>query len=93
MSVALLILLGLKPRWFVGIVNAALFFILVEVLSATVIDGGLIALQMVILFGLLAVVGALIALSVRAAFRWLGAYAATLVLAVILPNWIEPLHV
>jgi adenylate cyclase len=48
--------------------------------------------DMIILFGVLAVIGALIALSVRAAFAWLLAYAATLVLAVILPNWIEPLH-
>lgn len=40
MSVALLILLGLKPRWFVGIVNAALFddYESASVLSADVVD-------------------------------------------------------
>jgi guanylate cyclase len=91
-SVVLLALLGLRHRWFIGIVNAALFFILVEVLSTTVIDGGLVPSEMVILFGLLSVVGALIAVSIKAAFGWFLAFVGTLVLAVVLPNRIEPLH-
>jgi guanylate cyclase len=91
-SVVLLALLGLRHRWFIGIVNAALFFILVEVLSGTVIDGGLVPSDMVILFGLLSVVGALIAVSIKAAFGWFLAFVGTLVLAVVLPNRIEPLH-
>lgn len=91
-SVVLLALLRLRHRWFIGIVNAALFFILVEVLSGTVIDGGLVPSEMVILFGLLSVVGALIALSIKAAFGWFLAFVGTLVLAVVLPNRIEPLH-
>ena len=92
MSVVLLGVLRLKPGWFVGIVNAALFFVFVEVLAATVIDGGIFQADLVILFGLLAVLGALIVLSVRAAFGWFLGYTVTLVLAVVLPNWIEPLH-
>ena len=67
-SVFSLGLLRLKPHWFDWIVNAALFFILVEVLAATVILGGLVPSEIVILFGLLAVLGALIVLSIRAAF-------------------------
>ncbi|MDH3426378.1 MAG: adenylate/guanylate cyclase domain-containing protein, partial [Acidimicrobiia bacterium] len=91
-SVVALGALRIKPDWFVGIVNVMLFFQLVEVLAATVIDGGLVPSELVILFGLLSVLGALIVLSVRAAFGWLLAYGVTLVLAVVLPNWIEPLH-
>jgi guanylate cyclase len=93
MSVVLLVVLRFKPGWFVGIANTALFFVLVEVLVATLIDGGLVQSEMVILFGLLAVVGALIVLSVRAAFLWLLAYLVTLFLAVVLPNRIDPLRV
>jgi len=74
-------------------VNIGLFFIYVEVLAATVIDGGLIPSDAVVLFGLLAVLGALIVLSVRAAFGWFLGYGITLVLAVTLPKSIEPLHV
>jgi adenylate cyclase len=91
-SVISLVLLGLRPRWFTGIVKAALFFILVEVLAATVIDGGLVPSEMVILFGLLSVVGALIVLSLKGALGWFLAFVGTLVLAVFLPTWIRPLH-
>jgi adenylate cyclase len=93
MSVVLLGLLRLKPGWFVGIVNAALLFLLVEVLAATVISGGIVQGELVILFGLVGVLGALIVLSVRAALWWFLGYTVTLVLAVVLPNWIEPLHI
>lgn len=91
-SVLCLILLGLRPRWFMGIVNAALFFILIEVLSATVIDGGLVPSEMVILFGLLSVVGALMVLGIKGGFGWFLAFVGTIVLAVLLPARIQPLH-
>jgi adenylate cyclase len=93
MSVVLLGVLRLKPGWFIGIVNASLLFLLVENLAATVIDGGIVRSDLVILFGLLAVLGALIVLSVRAALWWLLGYTVTLVLAVVLPERIEPLQV
>ena len=93
MSVVLLGVLRLKPGWIIGIVNAALLFLLVEVLAATIIDGGIYKADLVILFGLVAVIGALIVLNVRSAFGWLLAYGVTLVLAVVLPERIEPLHV
>ena len=41
---------------------------LVEVLAQTIILGGLVPSSLVILFGILAVLGALIVLSVKAAF-------------------------
>ncbi|MFV1961123.1 MAG: hypothetical protein ACC658_04750 [Acidimicrobiia bacterium] len=93
MSVVLLGVLRLKPGWFIGIVNVSLLFLLVENLAATAIDGGIVRSDLVILFGLLAVLGALIVLSVRAALWWLLGYTVTLVLAVALPEQIEPLQV
>jgi adenylate cyclase len=92
-SVLLLGVLALRPRWFVGLVNVALFLILVEVLAQTVVLGGLVQSELVILFGLLAVIGALIVLPLRAAFGWFLAYLATLFLAVVLPELIEPIYV
>ena len=94
-SLASLLLLGvlaLKPHRFVGIVDVALFLILMEVLAQTIVLGGLVPSDLVILFGLLAVIGALIVRRVRAAFLWFLAYVATLVLAVVLPEVIEPVH-
>jgi len=91
-SVAALGALAVKPDWFVWIVNAALLAVLIEVLAATVILGGLVPSEMVILFGLLAVLGSLIVLSVRAAFGWFLGFVLTLVLAVALPLRIDPVH-
>jgi guanylate cyclase len=90
LSLAFLVLLGFNPHWFLWIVNAVLFGILVEVLAATVLYGGVVESDAVILFGLLAVIGALIVLSTRAAFAWFVAYGVTLVLGVALPERIEP---
>jgi hypothetical protein len=90
-----LILLGLlwrKPAWFVGIVSAILFIGLAEILAGTIVSGGLVPSEMVILWGVVIVLGALITLSVRAAFLWFVAYAVTLVLAVVLPERISPLE-
>jgi len=88
-SLVLLGILWLKPSWFVGIVNVALLLILVEVLSATVVTGGIVPSELIVLFGMLTVVGALIMLRIRDAFLWLLAYVVTLVLAVVLPERIE----
>ncbi len=92
-SILFLVMLQLRPDWFLWIVNAALFFLLVEVLAATVILGGLVPSEVIVLFGLLAVVGALIVLDLKVAFLWVLAYLFTLLLAVVLPERIEAVHV
>ncbi len=92
-SVLLLGVLALKPDRFLWIVDAALFLILVEVLAGTIILGGLVPSDLVILWGSLVVIGALIVLTTRAALLWFLAYVVTLVLAVVLPERIEPLYV
>ncbi len=91
-SVLLLGVLALKPHRFLWIVDAALFLILIEVLAGTIILGGLVPSDLVILWGSLVVIGALIALPVRAAFLWFLAYGTTVVLAVVLPERIEPMY-
>ena len=88
-GVLLLGVLALKPDRFPWIVDAALFLILVEVLAGTIILGGLVPSDLVILWGSLVVIGALIVLTTRAAFLWFLAYGLTLVLAVVLPEQIE----
>lgn len=75
-----------------AIVSAILFVGLVEILAATVVSGGPVPSQMVILWGVVIVLGALIALSVRAAFLWFLGFGLTLVLAVVLPERIAPLE-
>ena len=91
-SIAALLVLRARPSWFVGVVSATLIVLLLHPLVETVAQGGLVPSGMVILHGTLAVVGALITLSLRAAFWWFLAYLFTVALAVVLPNFIEPSH-
>jgi adenylate cyclase len=92
-SLLLLGALAIKPHRLAGIVHVALFLILVEVLTQTVALGGIVPSDLVVLFGLLAVIGALIVLPLRSAFVWFLAYLVTLALAVVLPERIEPIRV
>ena len=92
-SLLLLGALAIKPHRLAGIVHVALFLILVEVLTQTIALGGMVPSDLVILFGLLAVIGALIVLPLRSAFVWFLAYLVTLALAVVLPERIEPIRV
>jgi guanylate cyclase len=85
--------LRIRPDWFTWIVNAGLFFSLAEVLAATIIAGGLIPSSLVIAFGMIAVVGAVIVFDTWAALAWYLAFLLTLALAVILPGVIPPIHV
>ena len=87
-----LLLLRAKPGWYVGIVNVLLLGLLLENLAATVIVGGLIPSSLLIAFGFVVVVGALIALDNRAGFWWFLAYVVVIVLAVVLPERIEPIY-
>lgn len=90
-GVALLVLRA-RPTWFVGVVSAMLLVLLLDPLVETVVQGGLVPSGMVILHGSLVVVGALITLDVRAAIWWFLAYCVAVVLAAVLPMWIEPTH-
>jgi guanylate cyclase len=85
-----LTVLWLRPRWFIAVVNTLLFFMLAEVLTSTVLLGGLVPSDLVVMFGLIAVVGALIVLSIRMAILWAFGFAITVILAAVLPDHIGP---
>ncbi len=80
-----LLLLRFRPGWFAGIVVAALGVQLVHPLYETVAQGGFVPSGMVIVYGLMAVLGALIVFGVRWARYWFWAYLVTLLLAVLAP--------
>ncbi|MGI9647263.1 MAG: adenylate/guanylate cyclase domain-containing protein [Acidimicrobiia bacterium] len=90
LPVGALLVLRAQPHWFEPIVNILLLSLLLENLVPTVLLGGLVPSALLIVFGLLAVVGALMMLSRRAAFLWLVAYLVAVVLSVVLPEVIDP---
>ena len=91
-SLISLLVLRVRPRWFIPIVQLLLFTQIAEVLVQTVALGGIIPGDGLILFGLLSVIGALIVFSARGAFLWFLAFLGSLVLAVVLPEYIDPLY-
>jgi guanylate cyclase len=87
-----LLLLAVRPRWFVGIVNVLLAASLLENLVPTVMLGGILEADLLIAFSILTVIGALIALDRRAGFLWFLVTLATIILAGLLPEWIDPIY-
>jgi guanylate cyclase len=88
-----LIVLAKRPRWFVGVVNVLLAAVVLENLVPTVMLGGILEAELTIAWTILGVIGALIALDRRAAFAWFAVVVVTMVLAAVLPAWIEPVTV
>lgn len=85
-----LVVLAMRPRWFVGIVNVLLAAIVLENLVPTILLGGVLEAELTIAWVILAVIGALIALDRRAATVWFFVAVISMLLAAILPGWIEP---
>ncbi len=85
-----LVVLAKRPEWFSGVVHVLLGSIILENLVPTVLLGGVLEAQLTIAWAVLAVIGALIALDRRAAFVWFLVVVVSMVLAAVLPEWIEP---
>jgi guanylate cyclase len=61
-------------------------------LAETAMFGGLIPSGLVVIFGLGLGLAALIAIDLRAAIWWTAAFTISVVYAVVVPNWIDPLY-
>ena len=88
-----LIVLRLKPAWFAGVFNVLFFLALVLTLVETVLLGGIQPSSGQILWGLMSVLGALVALGVKAGFAWFIVYIVTVVAAEVLSDAIEPRYI
>lgn len=85
-----LVVLATRPRWYAGVVHVLLAAIVLENVVPTVLLGGILEAELTIAWTILAVIGALIALDRRAAFVWFLVVVISMVLAAVLPEWIEP---
>ncbi len=90
---ALLIVLRLKPKWFVAIFHFLFFVATVIVPAEVILQGGIQATSGAILWGLMTVLGALVALGRRAGFWWFVAFVVTVVAVEPLSKSIEPRYV
>jgi adenylate cyclase len=91
-TVGALIALHWKPHWFVVIVNLLLVTVFVVQLVQTALFGGLLESGLVVVYGLIIVLAALIALGIRAASWWFAAFVASIVYATLIRDWIDPIY-
>ena len=87
-----LVALAHRPHWYVGVVNVLLAASLLENLVPTVMLGGLLEAELIMAWSGLTVIGSLIALDRRSGLVWFIMSVLALVLAVVLPESIDPLY-
>jgi guanylate cyclase len=92
-TIPLLVAINVWPRHFAGLVNAMLVMIFVSSLAEIAMFGGLLPSGLVVMFGLSFVLAAMLAISLRAAIWWFVAYVLSIVYAVVVPDWIDPIYV
>lgn len=87
-------LLGLhwRPLRFGLLLNMLFAVVFLVQLVQTAVFGGLFESAIVVVFGLIIVFGALIALGVRAASWWFAGFVGSVVYAMAIPNWIDPIY-
>jgi adenylate cyclase len=91
-SLIALLAINFWPHRFASIVTAVFVLFFMVQLGETVMFGGLLPSGLSVAFGLALVLGALLAIGLRAAIWWLAAFAASVVYAVVIPDWVDPIY-
>ena len=81
-----------RPRWFVVLVTIMFALIAASQLVETAMFGGLFPSGLVVMFGLAFPLAALLAIGVRSALWWSAAFIASVIVAVAIPNWFDPIY-
>jgi guanylate cyclase len=81
-----------RPHRLAWIINGIFALVFAIQLVETAMFGGLLESGLVVLFGLCVVLGALVAISLKAAFWWFAAFTASVVYAVVIPGLIDPIY-
>ena len=92
LTLPFLVAMRIWPHRFAALVNAMFVLIFVTQLVETAMFGGLYPSGLVVIFGLAIGLAALIAIGLRAAIWWTAAFAASVVYAVMIPDWVDPIY-
>jgi guanylate cyclase len=89
----LLLILNRFPNRFALIVNVMFGAAYLLGSLEPTLFGGLVESGVSALFPLIIVVGALVALGIRAATWWFGAFVLSVIYSVLIPNWVDPIYI
>jgi class 3 adenylate cyclase len=90
--VSLLIVIVVRPTSYVPVLHVILVIALAGPVLDTAMFGGLLPSGVLVIFGLDIALGALLALGLRAGLAWSGVFLLTVVYAIAIPRWFEPLY-
>lgn len=91
-SVALLVLIAIRPTTYTACLHAVFVVSTAAPLLDTAMFGGLLPSGLLVSFGLVVALGALLAIDLRAGVLWFGVFALSVVYALAVPHWIDPIY-
>ena len=81
-----------RPLRLAWIINGIFVLVLAVQLLETTVYGGLLESGLVVVFGLAFTLGALVAISLKAAIWWFVVFAASVMYAVVIPSLVDPIY-
>jgi guanylate cyclase len=87
-----LLAINFSPHRFASIFTWVFVLVYVVQLGETTMFGGLLPSGLVVVFGLALVLGAMLVIGLRAAIWWLAAFVASVLYAVVIPHWVDPIY-
>ena len=92
LTALLVVAIRLKPHAFAALVTAMFVVIFATQLVETAMFGGLLASGLVVIFSLVFVLASLVAIGLKAATWWFAAFVVSVVYAVGIPDWVDPIY-
>jgi adenylate cyclase len=90
--ICLLVVIAIRPTSYVAAIHAMLAIILAGPLLDTAMFGGLLPSGSLAIFGLDVALAALLAIGLWAGVVWFGVFLLSVVYAVTVPHWVEPIY-
>jgi guanylate cyclase len=92
LSPLILLAIWLRPGWFATLVTLLFVVGYATQLVETAMFGGLLPSGLLVIFTVPFALASMIAISLRAAIWWLAAFAVSVVYAVLVPDWVDPIY-
>jgi guanylate cyclase len=91
-SVVLLVVIAIRPRSYTACLHAMFAANMAAPLLDTAMFGGLLPSGLLVSFGLVVSLGALLAIDLRAGLVWFGIFMLSVVYALVVADWIDPIY-
>jgi adenylate cyclase len=91
-SVLLVVVIAIRPTNYTACLHALFAASIVAPMLDTAMFGGLLPSGLLVSFGLVVALGALLAIDLRAGLVWFGVFVLSIVYALAVPHWIDPIY-